>query len=199
NNTFCNEEQLEIFCDDFEKAIANFKGEKQSEVIRTKSLYEKSWMYFVLVGMSIIAAAVFFWADKDGKHIPGSMWVVLGSIAAMWAAYYKSKSKGKIKESKLSTVTKNTFSKVWNYCFDKWLLPIVFSIFTFGILFLFAYLPTSETYQYAAASFFFLSLVILLISSIFQFIKQRWLRGILTIVFLISAIILMVLSYNAET
>jgi hypothetical protein len=99
NSNFCNEEQLEIFCDEFEKAIANFKGENQSKVIRTKSLFEKSWMYFVLVGMSIIIGIVFLLAEIEGKDIPGSIWVALGGIASMWAAYYKSKSKGKIKRA----------------------------------------------------------------------------------------------------
>lgn len=69
--------------------------------------------------------------------------------------------------------------KILNFCFDKWWRPIVFCGLSFG-LFAIGELTKNYTIQYIFFSLFGLGLLGLLVSTVYQLAKKRWLFAIIT-------------------
>lgn len=69
--------------------------------------------------------------------------------------------------------------KVLDFCFDKWWRPIIFCVLSFG-LYAFGLLTKYPMIQYISFFLFGLGLLGLLVSTVYQLAKKRWLFAIIT-------------------
>src|SRR4051812_38392115 len=69
--------------------------------------------------------------------------------------------------------------KLFTYFFDKWWRPILFFGFTVGLVMVDGFMG-NKTFGKTSALLFCMGLLALVVSTIYQFSKKRWLRGILT-------------------
>ena len=70
-------------------------------------------------------------------------------------------------------------TKLLTYCFDKWWRPILYFGLTLGLVVASEFIK-NNTFGTISFMLFGLGLIGLIISTIYQLIKRRWLKGILT-------------------
>jgi hypothetical protein len=78
--------------------------------------------------------------------------------------------------------------KILNYCFDIWLRPIIFFVLTIGI-FIVSEIINQSIIQNICFLLLGIGLLGLIISTFYQFINKRWIKGILTILIFVATII----------
>lgn len=78
-------------------------------------------------------------------------------------------------------------NKILKYCFDKWWRPIIFLCLTVGLL-----VASEFIDQHSIKDIFFylfgIGLLTLTVSTIYQLLNKRWLKGILTLLLIIFTI-----------
>lgn len=78
-------------------------------------------------------------------------------------------------------------TKLILYFFDKWWLPILYFVLTLGLFVISEFIEYS-TFDNISIILFGLGLIVLIISAIYQFLKKRWIKGLLTAFILLSII-----------
>jgi energy-coupling factor transporter transmembrane protein EcfT len=82
-------------------------------------------------------------------------------------------------------------NKFFKYCFDKWWRPLIFFTVT-CLLFVFSLVTNNYRLENFMTVFLGLGLLVILISAIYNFIKRRWIAGILNLALFGGAIIALV-------
>ncbi|MBJ7428113.1 MAG: hypothetical protein JHD28_04030 [Bacteroidia bacterium] len=96
NTNFCNADQFDAFCQEFEQAILQFKTTNNTEITRKKTIFEQAWMLPFLVILSVGLVGMSIFALANGKNIPASFFTSAALLIPMWIAYFNAKRKKEI-------------------------------------------------------------------------------------------------------
>ena len=97
NPDFCDTINFELYCFEFEKNIENYLRLNNLEMIKTKSVFDRKWLYSVLLIITIFTLiCTVNILIRDGK-IPFFIIVVsYGPLLSVWSSYFYNKRKSKI-------------------------------------------------------------------------------------------------------
>jgi hypothetical protein len=100
NSNFCNSDQFDNLCQEFENTVQNYKTTNNVELTRKKSMFEQAWMlpFLIILTGGLIAGIIF--ALSEGKSIPPSFYASAAVVIPFWISYLNARNKAKIKETK---------------------------------------------------------------------------------------------------
>lgn len=93
NINFCNADQFDTFCQEFEQTILQFKTTNNAEITRKKTIFEQAWMLPFLVILSVGLVGMSIFALANDKNIPASFFTAAALLIPMWIAYFNAKRK----------------------------------------------------------------------------------------------------------
>ncbi len=93
SSNFCNADQFDTFCQEFEQTILQFKTTNNSAITRKKTIFEQAWMLPFLVVLSVGLVGISIFAIANDKNIPASFFTAAALLIPMWIAYFNAKRK----------------------------------------------------------------------------------------------------------
>ena len=100
NSNFCNPEQFDAFCKEFEKTVQQFKATNNVELTRKPSLFERAWMLPLLIVLTtgLIGGSIF--AISQGKNIPPTFYTSAAVVIPLWIGYMNARKRKQEQQNK---------------------------------------------------------------------------------------------------
>ena len=100
NSIFCNSDQFDIFCEELEKSVQQFKSTNNAELTLQPSIYERAWMlpFLIILTTGLIGRIVF--AKFQEKSIPSTFYTMALIVIPMWIVYFKARKRRKKQQVK---------------------------------------------------------------------------------------------------
>lgn len=99
NSNFCNTDQFDIFCREFENTLQQLKATSNVELTRKKSMFEQMWMLPLLIIMTVALIGGIIFALSKGKRIPPTFFTSAAVIIPMWIGYFNVRKRKQEKEN----------------------------------------------------------------------------------------------------
>jgi len=93
NTNFCNADQFDTFCQEFEKTIQQFKMTNNVELTRKKSMFEQAWMlpFLIILTVGLVGGIIF--AISKGKNIPPTFYTSAAVVIPLWIGYFNARKR----------------------------------------------------------------------------------------------------------
>jgi hypothetical protein len=100
NSNFCNSDQFDILCGEFEKTVQQFKSTNNVELTRKPSMFERAWMlpFLIILTAGLIGGIVF--AISQGKSIPPTFYTSAAIVIPMWIGYFNARKRKQEQQTK---------------------------------------------------------------------------------------------------
>ena len=93
NSNFCNTDQFDTFCQEFENVVQQYKTSNNFELTRKPSMFERAWMlpFLIILTAGLIVGIIF--ALSLGKSIPPTFYTSAAVIIPMWVGYLNARKR----------------------------------------------------------------------------------------------------------
>ena len=93
NSNFCNADQFDTFCNEFENSVQQYKTSNNVELTRKKSMFEQAWMlpFLVILTAGLIGGIIF--AISQGKSIPPTFYTSAAVVIPLWIGYLNARKR----------------------------------------------------------------------------------------------------------
>jgi hypothetical protein len=93
NTNFCNADQFDTFCQEFEKTIQQYKTSNNVELTRKKSIFERAWMLPLLLVLTVGLVGGIIFAISLGKSIPPTFYSSAAVVIPLWIGYLNARKR----------------------------------------------------------------------------------------------------------
>jgi hypothetical protein len=93
NSNFCNNDQFDSFCQEFENVVQQYKTSNNVELTRKPSMFERAWMlpFLIVLTAGLVGGIIF--ATSQGKRIPPTFYTSAAVIIPLWIGYLNARKR----------------------------------------------------------------------------------------------------------